>query len=173
VFAQALSGVAPSPLLGAELWLRARWERGSPWSPELGLSAGYAFRNGYARPDGMADFALGRVSAELCPLRLGRAHFEIEPCASAEVGSFRAAGHDTFRPQSGARPWGSLGVNAQAVAHFAWFEVRALAGVSRPLTRDSFRFADPDCGDTDCGDGSFHRVAAWSGRFALGAGVRF
>jgi hypothetical protein len=173
VSAQALSGVAPSALFGAELWMRARWERGSLWSPELGLSAGYALRNDYARADGKADFGLGRVSAELCPLRIGSAHFESEPCASAEFGSFRAAGHDTFRPQSDARPWGSLGVDVQGVAHWGWFELRALAGVSRPLTRDSFRFAYPDCGAAECGDGSFHRVASWIGRFALGAGVRF
>jgi hypothetical protein len=168
-----LSGAAPVALLGGDIWLRGSWERGSVWSPELGMSLGYAQTGNVVRPEGDSNFELGRLGAELCPLRLGSRSFEFRPCATGEYGRFTSEGRRTFRANRETRPWASLGANAEGVVHLGYLQLRAVLGVAHPLVRDSVRFGVPACTDASCEDGVFHRVAVVVGLFGLGAGVSF
>lgn len=172
VAAQLLVGAGPEALIGAQLWVRARWERGGPLSPELGLSVAHQRRDGFDDSAGQADFALTSASLDACPVRLGSAAWHVQPCASGALGRLESKGHATFFPGGDTRPWATLGGNVQLVARLDALEIRGSFGVARPFVRDSFRFG-LSCAGATCEADIFHRVdpAVWLA--ALGAGVNF
>lgn len=172
VAAQLLAGAGPQPLLGAQLWVRGRWERSSPLSPELGLSIAYQRRDGFDEGAGQADFALTAATLDVCPVRLGSAAWHVQPCAAGALGRLESKGHATFFPGAAQRPWATLGGNVQLVARFDRLEIRGSLGVARPLVRDSFRFG-PSCAGASCEADIFHRVEPVVWLAALGAGVNF
>jgi hypothetical protein len=157
--AQILMGVAPNALIGGQAWFRARWERGSIWSPELGVSFAHQRLDGFSRAEGEVDFALNSASLDVCPLRVGTAAVQLQPCAVGSLGRLQAQGHETYFPGGDTRPWATLGGNAQLVARFDIVELRGSFGVARPLVRDGFRFG-PSCSDASCEADIFHRVDA-------------
>lgn len=172
VSAQLSIGVAPEALVGAQLWLRAVWERNSWLSPEAALSYGYQRRGGFVQADGEADFALGAAALDVCPLRVGVAALHLRPCVSGALGRLNAVGHETFFPRTENRPWSSFGANAQLVARLGIVKITASFGVAKPMVRDRFRFGS-ECSGAACEVDVFHRVhaAVWSG--AAGAGLAF
>jgi hypothetical protein len=172
VAAQLLGGAGPETLIGAQLWVRARWERGSALSPEIGLSIAHQRRDRFDDGAGQADFALTSGGLDVCPVRLGSAAWHVQPCAAAALGRLDSEGHATFFARGETRPWATLGGNVQLVARLALLEIRGSFGVARPLVRDSFRFG-PSCAGASCEADIFHRVepAVWLA--ALGAGVNF
>lgn len=172
VSAQLLVGAAPEALIGAQLWARARWERGSAWSPELGLSIAHQRRDGFDDAAGQADFALTSTSLDVCPVRLGSAAWHVQPCVAGALGQLESEGRATFLPGRARRPWATLGGNIQLVARVAVLEIRGSFGVARPFVRDAFHFG-PSCESASCEADIFHRVEAAVWLAALGAGVNF
>lgn len=170
--AQLLMGVGPVALLGGQFWARVAWERGSIWSPELGVSIAHQRREGLDEGAGQADFALSSASLDLCPLRLGSAALHLQPCATGSLGRLQSEGHDTFSAGGRSRPWATLGGNAQLVARWSMLELRGSMGVGHPLVRDSFRFGR-SCEGVGCAEGVFHQVHAAVWLATLGAGLRF
>ena len=170
--AQVLVGAGPEALIGAQLWVRARWERGSALSPEIGLSVAHQRRDGYDDVAGQADFALTSASLDVCPVRLGSSAWHAQPCAAGALGRLESEGHATFFPGGAVRPWATLGGNVQLVARSSMLEIRGSFGVARPFVRDSFRFG-PSCAGASCEADIFHRVAPAVWLATVGAGVNF
>ncbi|MEY2932290.1 MAG: hypothetical protein RL033_3039 [Pseudomonadota bacterium] len=171
--ARLTQGVAPQPLLGAELWLRVGWERGSPWSPELGASVLQDYPRGFARPEGQADFALSAAALELCPLRIGSAHLRVQPCAVSTFGWLRATGHQTFRAHTQSSPWSTLGAGLQALGLAGPIAFRLAASAAHPLRRDRYGFDPSECLSEPCDVAGFHRPSSvvWSVGVGLGVGL--
>jgi hypothetical protein len=171
VAARLTSGAAPEALFGGELWVRAGWERGSAWSPELGTGLLLERSRDFARPEGYADFALSAAALELCPLRIGGPRLRLQPCAVSSFGWLRASGHRTFRAHTQSSPWLTVGAAAQALALLGPIALRLTASVSHPLRRDRYRFDPSDCMSVECAGPAFHRVepVVWS--LAIGAGL--
>jgi hypothetical protein len=171
--AQILVGLAPNALIGGQAWFRARWERGSLWSPEVGVSFAHQRLDRFnRRGEGQADFALSSASLDVCPMRLGTEAIHIMPCAAGSLGRLQADGHDTYFPEGHTRPWATLGGNAQLVARFDIIELRGSFGVERPLVRDEFRFG-VRCPAAGCDAGIFHRVEGAVWLATVGAGLNF
>jgi hypothetical protein len=172
VSAQVLSGVAPDPLLGGQLWLRVHWERDGIWSPALGVSYSHQRLDGLVRDQGRADFVLNVAALEVCPLRLGGATLQVGPCLLGSLGRLRSSGHETYVPGGETRPWGTLGASAQALARSRVLSLRVSFGLLHPLVRDAFRFG-PACTGAACDRDVFHRVGAVLWSADAGVGVDF
>jgi hypothetical protein len=171
--ARWLQGAAPEPLIGAELWLRASWERGSPLSPELGASLAHDRVSGNERAEGSADFALSAAGLELCPLRLGTQRLRLQPCIASTLGWLQATGHRTFRAHTDASPWLTIGAGAQAMAIVGKLALRVTAGAAHPFEREGYRFQSADCRSGECDEPVFHRVAPLVWSLGAGAGLSF
>lgn len=172
IAAQLLVGAAPTALLGGQIWGRARWERDALFSPELGLSVGHQRLDGFDEPAGQVDFGLSAASLDLCPLRLGRSDFHVQPCLSGSLGRLRSKGEATLFPGGETRPWATWGGNVQLVARWHVVELRGSLGLAQPLVRDGFRFG-PACAGASCEAGVFHRVEPVVWLSTLGAGLAF
>jgi hypothetical protein len=171
--ARWLQGAAPQPLIGAELWLRASWERGSPLSPELGASLAHDRLSGVERAEGSADFALSAAELEVCPLRLGSERLRLQPCIASTVGWLQATGHRTFRAHTDTSPWLTIGGGAQAMAIVGKLALRVTAGVAHPFERQGYRFHSVECTSGACDEPAFHRVAPLLWSLGAGAGLSF
>jgi hypothetical protein len=171
--ARWLQGAAPEPLIGAELWLRASWERGSALSPELGASLAHDRVSGVERAEGSADFALSAAGLELCPLRLGTARLRLQPCIASTLGWLQATGRRTFRAHTDSSPWLTIGGGAQAMAIVGRLALRVTAGVAHPFEREGYRFQSADCLSGECDEPVFHRVAPLVWSLGAGAGLSF
>jgi hypothetical protein len=171
--ARWLQGAAPEPLIGAELWLRASWERGSPLSPELGASLAHDRVGGIERAEGSADFALSAAGLELCPLRLGSERLRLQPCIGSTVGWLQATGHRTFRAHTDSSPWLTIGGGAQAMAFVGKLALRVTAGAAHPFEREGYRFHSSECTSEACDEPAFHRVAPLLWSLGAGAGLSF
>jgi len=168
-----VSGAAPEPLLGGELWLRAGWERGSAFSPDFGLSVAHDRRSGVVRPEGSVDYALSAAGLDVCPLRWGTRRLRLQPCVTSTLGWLRASGRRTFRAHTESSPWWTLGGGAQAVANFGGVALRLTGGVAHPFNRPGYRFQSLECPEGDCAEPAFHRVAPVVWSIGLGVGVSF
>jgi len=172
--ARWLQGAAPEPLIGAELWLRASWERGSVLSPELGASLAHDRVSGIERAEGSADFALSSAGLELCPLRVGSPRLRLQPCIASTLGWLQATGSRTFRAHTDSSPWLTIGAGAQAMAIVGKLALRVTAGAAHPFEREGYRFHADNCRSADgCDEPVFHRVAPLVWSLGAGAGLSF
>jgi hypothetical protein len=171
--ARWLQGAAPAQMFGAELWLRASWERGSMLSPDFSVSVAHDRASGFERPEGDADFALSAAGAELCPMRFGVRRLRLQPCVASTFGWLRASGRRTFRGHTQSSPWLTLGGGAQLMASIGSLALRVAGGAAHPFQREGYRFLSSACRSEDCDEAAFHRVAPVVWSIALGAGLSF
>jgi hypothetical protein len=168
---QWLAGLAPAPIAGGGLFLRATWDGEGvlSLSPEFGLGFTHHRGGGFQEPGGEAAFALDSGTLEFCPLRIGNADIALRPCALGSLGRLTATGERTFDGHSRSRPWATAGGGLVGSARWGVFEFRLAGAFSAPFVRDSFSF-----GSAENGGSVFDRVDAgvWLAGAAVGVLLR-
>ncbi len=168
---QMLAGVAPAPIAGGGLFLRATWDGEGLFSPEIGVGYTHHRRAGFRETEGEATFALDSGTLEFCPLRIGSAEIALRPCAIGALGRLTASAERTFEGGSRTRPWATAGGGLVGSARWGVFDFRLVGAFSAPFVRDSFRFGTEECVESSCGSNVFDRVDA--GVWLAGAAIGF
>jgi hypothetical protein len=136
---QAVSGAAPSTLLGAGVTVMLAAERPGLWAPALFVGWAHVVRSGLSEPGGTASFKLDAGIIDGCPLRWRWSRVSVRPCASLLVGWLAAQGRSTQPPASSARPFGASGL-ALTATFGQTLQLSGRLGVGVALIRDSYKF---------------------------------
>jgi hypothetical protein len=159
--------VAPGPLGGVDVY--GELESGAPsWlSPSLRIAV-LAAKSHIVDSFAQADFALGVVQAEGCPLRFpSHGDLSLRPCASVDVGWVHAQGVEVTRPYPADRPW----FDVRAMLRGRWSPrqsalfAEASGGFLIPVTQPVFVFHTPTV--------EVHRVPMVGGVASAGVGIHF
>jgi len=136
-----MTGPAPRAMFGLGLYGFIAFDRASPLSLAMRVTAAHDWRNGLPEAGGIADFSLDVAGLDLCALRLSAGPFTSRLCAAGRLGRLAASGSDTYNAQSQVRLFASAGGAALVmVALPAALELVADAELQWALTRDEFAF---------------------------------
>jgi hypothetical protein len=162
--ATVVAGPAPTPMPGVALEAAFARDRPSIWSPALALTVGQVWSGGLVEEGGTAEFTLGFLGLDACPVRLVLSRLEARVCAAGILGRLAAQGSHTFSPRAVAPLFASAGGSARlAVPLGSRVELRARFGGGATIWRDAFEFYP----------GVFHRVASVTLVGDVGIAVRF
>jgi hypothetical protein len=160
----AMTGPAPSAMFGLGVYGFLAFDRASPVTLALRLTAAHQGRRGLRQTGGIADFALDVAGLDLCGLRLRVGPFTARACAASRLGRLVATGSESYDAQSHSRLFASVGGLALVTALLpAAIEITAEAGLGWALIRDEFTF-NPQV---------FHRTPPALVTLGLGMGRRF
>ena len=137
-----VDGASPEVMVGGGVIVEAMRDGESAWVPSLTIEANLAVSPAITEPGGTANFTLISLRSTLCPIgrRFGRG-VALRACASADIGSFRAAGSSTVSPASSTRGWASVGALGRVdVSLGRGIAVEGALGAEAPLRRDSYEF---------------------------------
>jgi hypothetical protein len=144
----AASGIAPASLWGMQAFVEVGKASEGNWlSPSLRLSVRHLRHDGIVFNEGIANFRLAAVAADVCPLRAASRTLEIRPCVTGELGSLRAAGTQTPDPQQSDRGWAAVGGLLRVAVWLGSLGLEASAGVEAPLRRDRFVLGETRIGE--------------------------
>jgi hypothetical protein len=136
---QAVSGAAPSALLGVGVTVMLAAERPGLWAPALFVGWAHVGRSGLSEPGGTASFTLDAGIIDGCPLRWHWSRVSVRPCASLLIGRLATQGRNTNEPDSAVRPFGASGL-ALAATFGQTLQMSGRLGVGVALIRDSYKF---------------------------------
>jgi hypothetical protein len=135
----AVSGAAPSALLGVGVTVMLAAERPGLWAPALFVGGARVVRSGLSEPGGTASFTLDAGIIDGCPLRWRWSTLSVRPCASLLVGRLATEGRNTNEPTGAVRPFGASGL-ALAATFGQTLQISGRLGVGVALVRDSYKF---------------------------------
>jgi hypothetical protein len=164
ILAGAVSGPAPTLMVGVGLEAQASLDRASILSPAVVLALAHLWSGDSREADGVADFSMDLLTLDLCPVRLAASWLEARACAAGSLGRLVAQGSNTYDPMSSSRPFATAGATARlALPLGSRVALRARFGAGAALWRDAFEFI-PNV---------FHRVASVTLVGDVGVGVQF
>lgn len=161
-----LSGIAPSPLPGFEVFgdTSTTW---NGWSPAFRIGLRYAARSGFdvGAGDAVAAFRLISASASACPLSwLWNRVLVLRPCVTGSYGSLQGSGSSSHATQTESHPWGSAGGGLRLeVRPFAALSVEFEGATEVGLVRGRFWYSGV----------AFHETSRIAGRLGVGLVARF
>jgi len=136
-----MTGPAPRALIGLGAYGFMAFDRASPLSLALRVTAAHHGHNGIQENGGTADFSLDVVGLDVCGLRMRTGPITARACAAGRLGRLSASGSNTYDAQSHGRFFASAGGAALVTAVLpAAFEITAEAELAWALTRDEFAF---------------------------------